>query len=119
MLTLIFCLYFNCEPTPLQRWCWRSHFGVYPQASYDMWLLIYQEYSPAHPRGMNLMDYFMTIFFLKTYLTFHVLASRVKKKQKKIQKWVWWYIRMMAFVSPVLVIKQMQFYIFKLHSCSL
>lgn len=31
--------------TPLQLQVWKVHFGVCPQASHDMWLLIFSQYS--------------------------------------------------------------------------
>ena len=94
---------YHNEISPLQLRVWKAHFGVCPRASHEMWQLISDQYSHDHPQGLNLIDYFMALFFLKTYPTFDVLAAWVKKDEKTVRKWVWRYVRMMAFLSPMLV----------------
>ena len=94
--------------TPLQLRRWRSHFGVCPRSSYRMWLLLLQQEEDApqvekRSRGLNLMAFFMTLFFLKTYPTNDVMAARTQKDPKTVRKWVWWYISKMSQLSPILV----------------
>ena len=94
--------------SPLQIRVWRAHFGVCPRSSYRMWLLLLQQEENApqvqqRSQGLNLMAFFMTLFFLKTYPTNEVMASRVQKDPKTVRKWVRWYISKMSRLSPILV----------------
>ena len=92
------------ELTKLQLRIWRAHFGVCPRASLKMWRLLLQEFGNIGPtKGLELPAFFMTLFFLKTYPTVDVLASRVQKDPKTARKWVWFYINKMSDLTHILV----------------
>ena len=95
--------YYNEGFTPLQLRTWRAHFGACPRTSLEMWNLLLQEFVHELPRGVDLEAFFMVLFFLKTYPSVDVLASRVQKDQKTVRKWVWWYIEKMSHLSHILV----------------
>ena len=95
--------YYNEDVTPLQSRTWRSHFGVCPRASLNMWRLLLTHFEHEHARGLDLSAFFMTLCFLKSYPSVEMMASRVQKDPKTVRKWLWWYIRKMASLHPILV----------------